>query len=39
MRFGSKFIQLDSKICDIIDLKEQKIFEKFDKNQFQIRSI
>ena len=28
----SKFVQFDSKICDSIDSKGQKIFEKFDEN-------
>ena len=32
-------ISFDSKICDWIDSKGQKIFEKFDENQFEIRSI
>ena len=34
-----KFVRFDSKICDAIDSKGQKIFEKFDKNQFEICSI
>ena len=28
----SKFVQFDSKICDSIDSKGQKIFKKFDEN-------
>ena len=32
-------IRFDSKIYDSIDLKRQKKFEKFDKFQFEIRSI
>ena len=35
----SKFVRYDSKICDSIGSKGQKIFEKFDKNLFEIRSI
>ena len=35
----SKFVLFDSKICDSIDSKGQKIFEKFDENLFDIRSI
>ena len=32
----SKF---DSKICNSIDSQEQKIFEKFDENQFELYSF
>ena len=39
IRIRSKFVRFDSKICDLIDSKGQIIFEKFDKNQFKIRSI
>ena len=35
----SKFIRFDSKICDSIDSKGQNIFEKFNENWFEIRSI
>ena len=35
----SKFVRFDSKICDSIDSKRQKKFEKFDNFQFEIRSI
>ena len=35
----SKFVRFDSKICDLINSKGQKMFEKFDENQFEIRSI
>ena len=31
-RVHSKFVQFDSKICDSIDSKGQKILEKFDEN-------
>ena len=35
----SQFVPFDSKICDLIDSREQKIFKKFDKNQFEVRLI
>ena len=35
----SKFVWIDLKIHDSIDSKGEKQFEKFNKNQFEIRSI
>ena len=35
----SQFVPFDLKICDLIDSREQKIFKKFDKNQFEISLI
>ena len=38
-KIHSKFVPLDSKIYYSIDLKGEKMSEKFDKNQFEICSI
>ena len=38
-RIRATFDRFDSKIYDSIDSKGEKKFEKFDKNQFEIRSI
>ena len=35
MKIASKFVRFDSKICDSIDSKGQKIFKKLDENKFE----
>ena len=39
VKFEFVLNSFDSKICDSIDLKGQKIFEKFDENEYEILSI